>query len=482
LAADGFPDGQLYANLRGYDPGQPVPAADALAGLLRALGLTGPDIPDDAGERAARYRSLVAGRRMLILLDNAGTAEQVRPLLPGPGGCLTLVTSRDSMAGLVARDGAHRLELDPLPSAEAVRLLRALIGDRVDRDPEAAVRLADYCSRLPLSLRVAAELAAARTGTPLARLAGELAGQRERLDLLDAGGDPGTAVRAVFSWSCKHLDPAAARTFGLISVQPGPVIDECGAAALTGVTPAQAGLVLGQLARAHLVNPSARGYGLHDLLRAYGSELAADRPAAELASALTAFFDYYRSAAARAMDLLFQEDSGRRPRVPPSAGPLPPVTDKASARRWVDANLANLVAVIGYAAGYDWPGHAFDLAGTLFRDLEYSGRYPELLAIHEHVLAAARRQGDLTEQAQALNNVCVVYLRQGNYDLARRGLEHALGLYQQLADVLGQARALGNIGILDYLLGRYPQAKKRQEGALKLFTSIDDQAGQIARW
>ncbi|HEY3904580.1 MAG TPA: BTAD domain-containing putative transcriptional regulator [Streptosporangiaceae bacterium] len=479
LTADDFPDGQLYANLRGYDPGQPVPTADALAGLLRALGLTGPDVPEDLGERAARYRSLLAGRRMLILLDNAGSAEQVRPLLPGSGGCLTLVTSRDSLAGLVARDGAHRLQLDPLPPADAVTLLRALIGDRVDRDPEAAAGLADHCSRLPLSLRVAAELAAARPATPLAALADELAGQQGRLDLLSAGGDPGTAIRAVFSWSCKHLDQAAALTFQLISVHPGPAVDEYAAAALTGLAPAQAGAILRQLAGAHLIHPLAAGYGLHDLLRAYGSDLAADLPGAELTLALTALFDFYRSATAHAMDLLLPETTGRRPPVSPPASPLPPVTDKASARQWVDANLANLIAVIGHAAGHDWPGHAFDLASTLFHDLEYSGRYSELLAIHEHVLAAARRHGNLREQAEALHNVCVVYLRRGNYDLAGRNLEQALGLYHELAETLGQARAHGNLGILDYVLGRYTQATEHQESALKLFVSLDDQPGQV---
>ena len=479
LIASAFPDGQLYANLRGYDPGKPMSAADALAGLLRALGLTGPEVPDDIAERAARYRSLLAGRRMLILLDNAGSAEQVRRLLPGPGGCLTLVTSRDSLAGLVARDGAHRLELDPLPPAEAVELLRALIGDRVDRDPEAAARLADHCSRLPLSLRIAAELAAARPAIPLTVLAGELAGQQGRLDLLDAGGDPGTAVRRVFSWSCKRLDPAAALTFQLISAQPGPEVDEYAAAALTGLTPAQAGLVLRQLAGAHLIHPLAAGYGLHDLLRAYGRDLAADLPGAELTSALTALFDFYRSATAQAMNLLVPEGIGEWPQVSHSASALPPVTDKAGARQWIDANLANLTAVIGHAASHDWPGHAFDLARTLFRDLEYSGRYPELLAIHEHVLAAARRTGDLSEQATALNQVCVVYLRQGSYDPARQAFELALDLYRQLADVMGQARVLGNLGILAYLHGQFPQATEHQEDALKLFVSIDDQPGQI---
>ena len=157
-----FPDGQLYVNLRGYDPDEPVPASDALAGFLRALGVSGQDIPAEMSERAARFRSLLAGRRMLVLLDNAGQAEQVRPLLPGSPGCLTVVTSRDALAGLVARDGAVQLDLDPLPLAEAIELLRALIGTRVDGDLAAADVLAARCARLPLALRVAAEFAVNR--------------------------------------------------------------------------------------------------------------------------------------------------------------------------------------------------------------------------------------------------------------------------------------------------------------------------------
>ena len=176
--AERFPDGQLYLNLRGCDLDEPLPAADALAGFLRDLGVPGPDIPAACSERAARFRSLLAGRRMLLVLDNAVQAEQVRPFLPGSPGCVTLVTSRDALAGLVARDGAVRLDLDLLPRAGGVELLRALIGARVDANPAAAYALAARCARLPLALRVAAELATARPAVSLAELAGELADQQ----------------------------------------------------------------------------------------------------------------------------------------------------------------------------------------------------------------------------------------------------------------------------------------------------------------
>ena len=293
-AARQFPDGQLFVNLRGYDPGQPMTAADALAGFLHALGVPGQDMPLEESDRAAHYRSLLAGRRMLVVLDNAGDVEQVRPLLPGSPRCAVFVTSRDSLAGLVARDGAQRIDLDLLPQKDAVGLLRTLIGARVDADPEAAAALASRCSRLPLALRVAAELAAARPATSLTDLAGELADQGQRLDVLEADSDPRTAVRAVFSWSYQHLDPAAARMFRLAALHPGPDLDSCAAAALTLSGASQARKLLDQLTRVHLIQPAGPGrYGLHDLLRAYAAEQAAADGEEERRAALTRLFDHY---------------------------------------------------------------------------------------------------------------------------------------------------------------------------------------------
>jgi len=220
--AGSFPDGQLYVNLRGYDPGQPLSAGEALTAFLRRLGVPGRDIPPGEDERGARYRSLLAGRRMLIVLDNARDTSQVRPLLPGTPGSVVVVTSRDALTGLVARDGARRLDLDVLPPSEAVSLLRTLTGGRVDAEPEAAAALAAHCCGLPLAVRVAAELAVARPGAALASLAAELADQQQRLDLLDADGDATTAVRAVFSWSVRHLNPDTVRAFRLAGVHPRP--------------------------------------------------------------------------------------------------------------------------------------------------------------------------------------------------------------------------------------------------------------------
>lgn len=270
-----FPDGQLYVNLRGHDVEPPVPADAALAGFLSALGVAGQDVPEEVDERAARYRTEISGRRMLILLDDALSVEQVRPLLPGTPSCVVVVTSRDSLAGLVALHGAHRLELDPLPAGDATALLSALIGGAADADPEAVSVLAGQCARLPLALRVVAELSTARQPVSLAELAGRLSDRRRRLDLLDAGGDPRAAVRTVFSWSYARLPADAARMFRLLGLHPGPDFDPPAAAALAGEPLERAHRLLDLLARAHLIRPASTGrYGMHDLLRAYATGLA----------------------------------------------------------------------------------------------------------------------------------------------------------------------------------------------------------------
>ena len=421
LVADRFPDGQLYVNLRGYDPGQPASAADALAGFLRALGVPGHDIPPDADERAAQYRTLLAGRKMLVVIDNASEVEQVRPLLPGSQACAAVVTSRDSLAGLVAQHDARRLDLDLLPLEDALDLLRALIGGRVDADPGAAEALAVQCSRLPLALRVASELAAARSATALAELVGELADQRRRLDLLDAGEDPRLGVRAVFSWSCRHLRPDSARTFRLLGLHPGPGLDCYAAAALTGTSAEQSRDVLDQLARAHLIQPARRGwFSMHDLLRAYARELAAGEDTEdERQAALTRLFDYYLHTAATAMDTMFPAERHCRPRIPAPASLGPPLTGQlGAARDWLDCERASLVAVARHTAAHGWPGHTTRLAATLFRHLDVGGYYPESVTIHSCARRAACEAGDRAAEAGALASLGLVYVWQGRYQQA----------------------------------------------------------------
>jgi len=479
-AAARFPDGQLYVNLRGYDPGQPLPATDALAGFLRSLGVPGPDIPPEADQRAARYRSLLAGKRMLVVLDNAGSADQVRPLLPGTPGCTVVVTSRDALAGLVARDGATRLDLDVLPRQDAVALLRTLIGARADAEPEAAAELADQCARLPLALRVAAELAASRPAASLAALAAELTDLGTRLDMLEAGGDSGTAVRTVFSWSYRHLGPEEARAFRLLGLHPGPDFGPYAAAALTGATVPQARRELEMLARAHLIQAAGPGrYGLHDLLRAYARELAGALDAREEQhAALTRLFDYYLHAAAAAMDTLFPAERHRRPRIPGQAIPVPPLADPAAAREWLDAERATLVAAAAPTAAREWPGHATRLAATLASYLQFGGHFAEAVTIFGRALGAARRTGDRDAEATALNNLGIVDWRQGRLQQAAGHYRQALALFREAGDRAGEARELTNLGLAETQLGHYEQAARHQQEAAATFHDIRDRYGE----
>jgi len=487
-AAAEFADGQLYVNLRGYDPGAPVRPEDALAGFLRALGLAEADIPAGEGERAAAYRSLLDGRRVLVVLDNAASVQQARPLLPGSPTCLVVVTSRDSMAGLVARHGARRLALDMLPFDDAVGLLRTLIGDRVDAEPDAAAELAGQCARLPLALRVAAELAAASPDSGLAELAGELAGEQRRLELFDAGGDERTAVRGVFSWSYRHLPATAARAFRLIGLHPGPDLDPYAVAALTAAGPGPGGAVtvtqakdaLALLARAHLVYPSGGGrYGMHDLLRAYARQLAADEDGADGSrAAMTSLFDYYLGVAASAMDVLVPAERAYRPRLGPVATPAPELATTAQARDWLDVERPALVAVVRHTAAQGSPGHATRLAATLYRYLETGGHYADALTIHGHAGDAARLLGDRAAEAMALTNLGIICWRQGRYQQAADYHQQSLAVSVAIGDRRGEAVSLANLGTVHERRGHYPQATRCHREALAAFQSVGERSGE----
>jgi DNA-binding SARP family transcriptional activator/Tfp pilus assembly protein PilF len=475
-----FPDGQLYVNLHGYDPGQPKPTVHALAGFLRSLGVPGQDIPPEEDERAARYRSLLAGKRMLVVLDNARSAEQVRPLLPGTPSCTVLVTSRDALAGLTARDGATRLDLDVLPLQDAVALLRALTGTRAAAEPAAAAELADLCCRLPLALRVAAELAAARPAMPLAELTGELADLRTRLDLLEAGGDPPTEVRTVFSWSYRHLDAAAARTFRLLGLHPGPDLEPHAAAALTRATVPQARRTLDALARAHLIQPAAPNrYGMHDLLRGYARELSTSLDGAqEQHAALTQLFDHYLHAAATAMDTLSPAGRYSQPPIPQPPTPVPPLADLAAARQWLDAERAVLVAVAGHSAARGWPGHATRLAATLATYLFNGGHLPEALILFSHALGAARHAGDRAAEAMALKQIGDVDFLQSRFQQAADHYQQALALFRSAGDKAGVARTLSGMGVAETELGRYEEAARHQREAIAICHDIGNRFGE----
>ncbi|MET0418745.1 MAG: BTAD domain-containing putative transcriptional regulator [Actinoplanes sp.] len=462
---EAFGDGQLYVNLRGYDAEQPVAVGDALAGFLTALGVRGSEIPPGVEERAGRYRSELTGRRMLVLLDNASSVEQVRPLLPGTGSCLVLVTSRDSLPGMVAIHGAERINLDLLPLPDAVGLLRRLIGDRVDREPAVAEDLAAACARLPLALRIAAELAAARTDVSLAELVGELGDHRRRLDLLDAG-DSRAEVRAVFSWSYQNLPDDAARLFRLLGLQPGESVHVEAVAALAGADVSEARRLLGVLVRASLVHVGRGGrYAMHDLLRAYAGELAtAHDPEPDRRAALTRLFDHYLAGSVAAMNTLYPEGA--------AAG------DPDGARSWLEAERPNLAAACTYGAAHGWHRFAIALAGTLFRYLDAGGPVAEAVTVTASAVSAALAVGDRAAQARALSDLGRLHRRQGRLGEAAGTYRQALVLYADLGERAAEAVALRNLGSVHWRLGDYRQAADHYRRAWSHYQRLGDDAGQ----
>jgi hypothetical protein len=274
-----FGDGQLYVNLRGYHPtGSPVSPAEAICGFLDALAVPVDRIPATLDAQAALYRSLLSGRRMLILLDNARDGAQVRPMLPGSPGCLVLVTSRSQLTGLAAAEGARLLTLEVLAIDEARALLARRLGNqKVTAEPAAVAELIALCAQLPLALNIAAAHAVASPAEPLLSLVAGLRDRRERLDALDAG-EPASSVRAVLSWSYQNLSPQSARMFRLLGIHPGPDITACAAASLAGISSDQARRALAELTATHLLSGQPHGrFAFDDLLRAYAAEQATAR-------------------------------------------------------------------------------------------------------------------------------------------------------------------------------------------------------------
>jgi tetratricopeptide (TPR) repeat protein/transcriptional regulator with XRE-family HTH domain len=440
-----FPDGQIFVDLRGYDPASPAQPADVLAGILQAFGVPNANLPHALDDRSALLRSLLADRRALVILDNAATVEQVRPLLPGTGSAALLVTSRDSLAGLVAREGAYRLDLAPLPARDAVDLLAALIAGELDEQDLGV--LADRCDRLPLALRIAAEAVGAGDG--LSAVLAQLADDRRRLDLLDLPGDQRTSVRAVFSWSYRLLTSQAARAFRLLALHPGRNVDLRAAAALLDADHHTAQKLIYQLTQAHLVEPDERArVQMHDLLKAYARERAAGDHPDEIAAATTRLLEHYLGVAR-------DGDSQR-----------------------LDEERANLVAACVHAAEHGWSRHVIDIADALWRYLDNGAHYVDSLTVHTAAVAAAQRLGDRAGEALGEHHVAVVYWRWGQNDEAWQHFAAALAAYRDAGDPRGEAAVLGNLGVLCWRWGRHPLARSYLEQAGGLFRSLGNVTGE----
>jgi DNA-binding SARP family transcriptional activator/tetratricopeptide (TPR) repeat protein len=479
--ADRFGDGQLYVNLRGFDPsGTPVTPEAAIRGFLPALGVPPERMPATAVAQAGLYRGLLADKRMLIVLDNARDEQQVRPLLPASHGTLVIVTSRSQLGGLAAADGARLLTLDVLPRAEAVQLLSARLGtDRVGAEPDAVAEIAALCACLPLALAVTAARAAARPAFPLAALAAELRAAAGRLDALDAG-DPSASVRAVFSWSCRQLSQEAARLFRLLGLHPGPDISIPAAASLAGCGEPEARTLLRELSRGCLITEHVPGrYAFHDLLRAYATEQAHARDnQEERDAAVGRVLDHYLHTAASAAFLLSPAKEPidiitRRPGVI-----APQLADYAQALAWFEAQLQVLLAAVALAVRTGHDNHAWQLPWAMASFLQIRGHWPESAAIQRIALDAAARLGHAAGQAMAGRFLAVACVELGDHDRARGHFADSLALYRGLGNRLGEARIQQDLGVMAASQGRHAAALGHNEEALRLFEAIGEKLGQ----
>ena len=476
-----YPDGQLYVNLRGFGPEATVlDPAEAVRGFLDAFGVPRPRIPVGLDAQAALYRSQLAGKRVLVLLDNARDVAQVRPLLPGTPGCLVLVTSRNQLTPLVAAEGARPLGLDLLTPAEAGDLLARRLGAaRVAAEPAAVEEIVARCARLPLALGIAAAQAAIRPGFPLAALAAQLRDAAGGLDAFD-GGDPGSDLRVVLSWSYRTLSGPAARLFRLLGLHPGPDLAVPAAASLAGVPRPEARVLLAELTRANLLTEQRPGrYAGHDLLRAYAAELVAtgdtdgDRVAAQCR-----MLDHYLHTAQKAVRVGYGSWSSL-PLEPVGPGVVPEEpADPAAANAWFIAELPVLQAMIPVAATTGFPGHSWKLASTLSFVFEARGRWREWAAAAQIALDAAQRAGDATGQAHAHHGLGRAYSWLGRDDEAFDHLSEALDRHGARGDRVAQGNVRLGLGFVYDRKGDLAQALHQAQEALALFRAAGFRSGQ----
>jgi tetratricopeptide (TPR) repeat protein len=472
-----FPDGQLYLNLRGFDPAGPVmSAAEAIRTLLNAFDLPPWRIPRDFDAQVALYRSLLAGKRIFVLLDNAHDSGQVRPLLPGTPGCLAVVTSRDQLASLVASHGARPVTLDLLSTEDSRDLLAGRVGAaRVAAEPAAVAAIVTGCSRLPLALAVVSARAALSPHHPLGTLAEELRDAHLRLDALDAG-DPATDVRAVFSWSYRQLTEPAARMFRLIGLHPGPDISLAAAGSLAGIPPDQTRAALTDLTRAHLIQEHVPGrYTFHDLLRAQAADLArACDTENDRRRALRRMLDHYLYSAHSATRLL----SLRTDRITltrPDPGVTPErFTDSGKSLSWFAAENPVLLAAIGEAVADGFDTHAWQLAVVIRMPLNRQGHSDDCAGVLSTALSVTHRLGDARAESAVRAGLGITCTRLGRYGQARDEFLRALELCRIAGDELGAGEIHDSLTALCHFQNLPAEALVHAQQALALYRAGGD--------
>lgn len=476
---DRFPDGELYVNLRGFDPAaEPMTAADALASFLTALDMPTERIPDDLDARAALFRSLVHDKRLLILLDNARSGEHVRLLLPGSPSCVVLVTSRNRLDDLVVQHGAARVSLHVLNDGEARNLfVRHLGPERVDAESEAVDALIGHCAGLPLALGLVAAHAAGEPDFPLDELAADLADERDRLDTLDSGGE--TGVRAVFSWSYRALRADAARMFRLLGLHTGPDIASAAAAGLAGVPARQARRSLAELTRANLIEQHVPGrYRFHDLLRAYAAECAAhDESPEDRQAAIRRLLDHYLRTS-HAIDRQLTADARPfAPQLPESAVEGLSFSEERDAHDWWETESANLTAAMRQASTHGLDVHVWQFAYILTYFFKLSG-FAGDQAAYENALESAQRLGDVMAQAQILLELASAHYGRKQYDTSARLNQRSVDLFRDLGEDYWASKAQTNLGYDLVALERFDEAETSFQQGLQAQVAAGDLTGQ----
>ncbi|MEU7469470.1 BTAD domain-containing putative transcriptional regulator [Streptomyces sp. NPDC044984] len=476
--ASSFPDGQLFVNLCGFHPHAPaVEPGDALHGFLSALGVPAQRIPEDTTGRSTLFRSLLADRRVLLVLDNARDEQQVRPLLPAGTGCLTLVTSRNQLPGLIATDGARSLALALPSQAEARETLERRLGaERLAAEPTATADIIRLCGRLPLALAVVAARAELEPAFPLHTVADDLRHSHGGLDAF-TGFDTTTDVRAVFSWSYRSLEEPAARLFRLLALHPGPDITAPAAAGLAGLPLPQVRRILAGLTRSCLVEQPLPGrFALHDLLRGYATELVHAHDADERHHATLRVLDHYMFTAREANRLLKQDSLPELDLGSPRPGVTPEeLTTVAQANRWFTAEHRVLNGLLHTAVSQTLDRHITGLAWSLKEYLYRREFWPEAITALAPALEVARRRGDRLEEGRCLRDLGSLHGYLGHQEQSLHHLQQATTLFEELDAVDEQARAHYCKACALYLFGRIQEAVASSERGLALSRATGDE-------
>ncbi|GII90734.1 ATP-binding protein [Sinosporangium siamense] len=472
-----FPDGQLYINLRGYDPGKPITALEALHRFLTALGVPAAALPPDTEAAAAMYRSAPADRSMLIVLDNAATISQVRPLLPGNSRCLAVVTSRSRLSGLTVHAAARRLTIGTLKEPECVLLLRTVTaGYRPEDEAEQLIELARLCARLPLALRVAAERAASQPHLRIEELIADLRDESALWDTLSTGDeDESGAVRTVFAWSYRALPADSARLFRLLGLHPGPDFGVGAVCALAEIDTRRARQLLDGLVAAHMLEQTGPGrFEFHDLLRAYAIDQARVEESDESrAAALRRLLEWYLHTAGAAQTWIRPS----REHVPfdePAGGVKPlSFTDYDQAVDWAEQEQFNFLPAIRAAVKAGLDRHAWRFALVLWSAKAPSTPAAEWLTIGQIGLEAARRAGEPLGEAELFRSLGFTHVKINNMAGALESHGGALAIQRDLGHRQGEATALNALGLACLRWRRLPEAEAHFREAAAVFESLN---------